>query len=115
MILFFFKKTLSKFKMDQVASFIHLNRYTIHGNYAFFQHNIYDDECYSGGLYSISTHISRCLQHYLRVNSNDIEIYNNYESPIVYFKCGMKQGNVMEVKGICGNYFWLVKLFDIIT
>ena len=79
--------------MDKVAYFIHLNRHTIPGSYAFFQHNVFDDEC----------------------NSNDIQIYDNYESPIVYFKYGMKQGNVMEVKGICGNYFWLVKLFDTVT
>ena len=98
--------------MDQVACFINYNKYTIIGCYAFFQHNLFDEECYSGGLYSIANHISRCLQHYLKVNSNDIQIYDNYESPIVYFKYGMKQGNVMEVKGLCGNYFWLVKIFD---
>lgn len=100
--------------MNYASHFIYYNRFTIMGSYAFFQHNIYDDECYSGGLHSISTHISRCLQHYLKVNANDIQIYDNWETPIVYFKYGMKQGNIMEVKGICGNYFWLVKLFDMV-
>lgn len=100
--------------MEQAAYFIHLNKYTIAGNYAFFQHNLYDEECYDGGLYSIATHISILLQHYLKVNTNDIQIYYNIDTPVVYFKYGRKQGNIMEVKGICGNYFWLVKLFDTI-
>ena len=98
--------------MDQVACFINYNKYTIIGCYAFFQHNIIDEECYNGGLYSIASHISRSLKFFLQDNVSDIYICDNLETPVVYFKYGMKEGNIMEVKGLCGNYFWQVKIFE---
>lgn len=98
--------------MEHVAHFIKLHKYTIIGNYAFFQHNIIDDECYTGGLYSIANHISRSLKFYLKEDIENIYICNNLDTPVVYFKYGAKEGNILEVKGICGNYFWLVKMFE---
>ena len=98
--------------MEQVAYFIKFHKYTITGYYAFFQHSVIDDECYTGGLYSIANHISRSLKFFLRDEIRDIYISDNDDTPVVYFKYGMKEGNIMEVKGLCGNYFWQVKMFD---
>ena len=112
MISYYFKRLLSKVKMEHVAHFIYFHQHTITGYYAFFQHNIIDDECYTGGLHSIANHIVRCLKFYLKDDIQDIYICDNYETPVVYFRYGMKEGNILEVKGICGNYFWLVKMFE---
>ena len=101
--------------MDKVAHIIHLNKNVMPGTYAFIQHDIHDDECYFGGLYSIATHISRSLQFHLNGEVKNIHIYDNLDTPVVYFKYGKKEGNVMEVKDKYGNYFWLVNLFDVIV
>ena len=100
--------------MDKVAYIIRLNKSAILGTYVFIEHDKNDEECYFGGLYSIATHISRGLKYYLNDEVKNIYIYDNLDTPVVYFKYGMKEGNVMEVKDMNGKFFWLVKLFDII-
>jgi hypothetical protein len=112
MISYYFKSLYPISNMDQVAHFIQLHKYTANGYYAFFQHNLIDDECYTGGLYSIANHIVRGLNFFLQDKVRDIYICDNLETPVVYFKYGMKEGNIMEVKGLCGNYFWQVKIFE---
>ena len=102
--------------MERVCRFIFDNRFTIIGNHAIIKHDFNDDECYYGGLQSVASHISDGLKYFLRDEVKNIHIYADcdIDMPLVYFKYGMKEGNIMEIKDGYGRYFWLVKLFDII-
>ena len=106
---------ISSSKMDKVAHVIKMNKCAMIGAYAFILQDENDQECYTGGLSSIASHISRSLRHYLNNEVKNIHIYDNLDTPVVYFKYGIKEGNVMEVKDKYGNFFWLVKLFDVIV
>jgi hypothetical protein len=102
--------------MERVCRFIQINKYTIIGNHAIIKHDFNDDECYHGGLHSVASHISDGLKYFLRDDVKNINVYVDCDInvPLVYFKYGMKEGNIMEIKDAHGMYFWLVKLFDII-
>jgi hypothetical protein len=101
--------------MEKVAYIIRMNKYAMIGSYAFVEHDKRDEECYTAGLYSIATHIYQKLKYYLNNEVRNIYIYNNLDTPVVYFKYGIKEGNIMEVKDMNGKFYWLVKLFDVIV
>lgn len=98
--------------MDKVCHFIAINKYVITGKSIYINHDRRDNNCHTAGLGSIASHIVKLLKRFLNNEVYDINIYGDIDTPIVFFKYGMKEGNIMESKNHIGKNVWVVSLFE---
>jgi hypothetical protein len=98
--------------MDKVCHFISINKYVISSKCIYINQDRRDKNCHIAGLGSIASHIVKLLHRFLKNEVYDINIYGDIDTPIVFFKYGNKEGNIMESKNHMGKYVWVVALFE---
>lgn len=93
--------------MDNVCDYIESNSNNHYRNFITFNQTDYDDECYIGGIYSITSHIAQTVLKKLK-NVYDINTINYLNIPIVTFKYKNKNIYIIEIKFDNGQYKWLL-------
>ncbi len=94
--------------MNSVSYFINLNRYSAMKAFQYFYQNSDDEENYTGGYVSMTSHIIRKL----RENIKDIIITDvSNQEGIVMFRCSNRNGWISEIKDKDGRHMWIVNIY----